>query len=278
MTEFKGARAALQAFQFIVKHLGFFLNLVGTWTVIMVLLDVVLCFLLHPAGDGASLTDNLIKLNEGGVGSGAGFLRLLGTALGNIVIGVNWIQFAVLDHEPRNPVRLVPEMGLYFGRSIGVGLIAGASAIPGVIVAVALGSIWPSAVGRVIAVVAGVAAAALPAHVNYRRLNLALASAALGDDTVGISRAFELTKGRSMSCAGGFVLAYLMPLVPLLVVTTAAGALVAAGSRTTGAIILDIATAVSTFSIAAMLAGFQSNMYTAFVPGDHSDKIAKTFE
>jgi len=273
MIEFKGARAAIQAFQFILKHLGFFLNLAGTWALIMIAFDIGLCLLLHPAGPGTSLTDNLIKLNESGISSGGGFLRVLGTALGNLVISVNWVQFVVPGREPRNPVRLMPEMGVYFGR-----LIGGASAIPGVIVAVGLVGIVPGAAGKVIAVSVGSAASLIPALVVYGRLNLALASAAVGDDTGGSSRAFELTKGRSLSCAGGCGLAYLIPLVPLLLVSLIGGMIIAAGLRVTGAIVLDITTAFTTYATACILSGYQANMYAAFVPGDHGDQIARHFE
>src|SRR3569832_312716 len=278
MIEFKGARAAIQAFQFILKHLGFFLNLAGTWALIMIAFDIGLCLLLHPAGPGTSLTDFLFLLFVCGISCGGGFLRVLGTALGNLVISVNWVQFVVLGREPRNPVRLMPEMGVYFGRLIGTGLIGGASAIPGVIVAVGLVGIVPGAAGKVIAVIVGIAASLIPALVVYGRLNLALASAAVGDDMIGISRAFELTKGRSLSCAGGFVLAYLIPLVPLLLVSLIGGMIIAAGLRVTGAIVLDITTAFTTYATACILSGYQANMYAAFVPGDHGDQIARHFE
>jgi hypothetical protein len=273
MADFKGARAAVQAIQFILDHFAVFLKLTLTWAAISTALTFLFCELTHPAGFGASLGANLAALNgEANKGSklADSFLGLLGT----MVVSVRWLQFVVLEREPRNPLYLSHEIGSYFARSLQIALLAALPGIPGIIGGIILYAIggW---FGPLIAGVA-ILASLVVMVVVYSRLCITLVGAAV-EDTLPIRRAFEISKGHAVALTTGLFLSYIVPLVVMVLVLAFFGMFEATEFRDAAEIVEEAVTNLCVLFVMGVFAGFTANAYIALVPGVSGDKIAKTF-
>ena len=274
MEDFKGGSAAVQSIRFAGDHFTAFLKLTATWAAISTAIVLAFCFIAHPAGPDASLGAQLDALDamKGRVKQA---VTLLPDIFGTIAVGVSWIKFVLLDEEPRNPLRLTGEMGTYFVRSIQIGFLSALAALPGIIVAIALGSALGKPWGYVGAAIGGLAAVAC-FLVVYARLLIVLPSVAVSED-IKVGDAFGLTKQRYVAVTLGLFLSYLIPFVGLIALIFVLGML-STLSHDIGSLLMEAGTNLGTFMMTGIVAGYTALVYRAFAPGDIGNQIAKQFE
>lgn len=274
-----GIGAAVQSFRFIFTHLTLFLRLAVSWAAVIMAIIIAYVLIASPAGPNAGFGMQLYSVIGGGMQSGGRLISLLPNVIGNLAIAVAWIRFMLLDEVPSNPFTLRAEMGSYFGRSLQIGLLAVAAALPGVIVGVIaarpLSGASP-ALGGILMVVGVVAAIACGALV-FARLQPVLAAAAIGED-LGAGDAFALTKGHTLSLIGGLFIVYVGPFFLYFVAMFLFGLLIAAGLQTVGALAAEITEDTFTFISAGILAGFAGQVLAMLDPQSRSESISKHFE
>jgi hypothetical protein len=266
-----GIAAALQSLRFVFNHPGAFARLVLTWAGIYVAVIIAYALLVKPAG----LT--LAQQLDGGDGSGGRLLALIPSFLGNLAVSVLWVRYILLDEVPRNPVALRAEMGIYFGRSLQVGILGFLAALPGLIVGYAVSSALQSArTASTVIFIVFVVIAFLSALTVYARLQVMLAIAAIGDSTT-VRDTFDLTKGRTLGLIGGWLLSYAPPVIVLAVVQILTRVVSTSGFATVGAVAAEVVNALYTFGAATLLAGFTAFVLQALDPQHSTDKIAREF-
>lgn len=274
MGEFKGSRAAIQSTRFAGEHFIAFLKLTATWAAISTAAVFAYCLITQPAGADASLGAQLTALDHTG-GRIKQLVSLLPDIFGNLAVSVMWMQFVLLDREPRNPVKLSSEMGNYFIKALQIGLLSALAALPGVIVAVALGGALGKPVGYISAGAAGLFAV-ICFFVIYARLCIALPSIAVGN-SMRIGEAFEVTKGYSTTLTVGLLLSFALPFLVIMVAGIFVGVL-RIFNPDASAILLEAVSNLGTFVMAGIAAGYLALVHRALAPGDTGDQIAKQFE
>ena len=213
MAKPSGAKLGLHSISHVLHNLKLVGKLAVIWSVLAMTVVGTMC-LVVALNEGSSLTEVMVRMQEGDLLRVYLLVSSIPTTLGQLAVAIRWSRLVLLGETPHFTLAMPRGSARYFVRSVVLLFAVVLLAVPGFIAGAILGQLVPGDLGRVAGVVAMVAGGLISAYVCIR-MWLVFPAIAVGDDAIDFRHSFELSKGFTRAMFFGTLIAY-VPFVLVL--------------------------------------------------------------